>query len=59
LLGKEPHNDNCVWLFTINIGRAFGRYCQRCGFLAASGSGFVMAQMLTVDGARMDYICHG
>ena len=28
-------------------------------FLAAPGSGFVTAQVLTVDGGRMDYIGHG
>jgi 3-oxoacyl-[acyl-carrier protein] reductase len=28
-------------------------------FLAAPGSDFVTAQVLTVDGGRMDYIGHG
>ena len=28
-------------------------------FLAAPGSGFVTAQVLTVEGRRMDYIGHG
>ena len=28
-------------------------------FLASPGSGFVTAQVLTVDGGRMDYIGHG
>jgi NAD(P)-dependent dehydrogenase (short-subunit alcohol dehydrogenase family) len=27
-------------------------------FLAAKESGFITAQVITVDGGRMDYICH-
>jgi 3-oxoacyl-[acyl-carrier protein] reductase len=29
------------------------------GFLASPESGWITAQMLTVDGGRMDYIGHG
>ena len=32
---------------------------QAVAFLAAPESGFVTAQVLTVDGGRMDYIGHG
>ena len=43
------------------VGRtgAAGRYCQRGRFPGIAGVGFVTAQVITVDGGRMDYIGHG
>ena len=43
------------------VGRA-GRpdeVANAVAFLAAPESGFVTAQVLTIDGGRMDYIGHG
>src|SRR5215471_13617702 len=61
LFGKEPHKDKCASrFFMINIGRGARTVLpMRWAFLAATGSGFVTAQVLAVDGGRMDYIGHG
>jgi len=42
-----------------NPGQQWTTSFDRRGFLAAPEAGWITAQVLTVDGGRMDYIGHG